>query len=349
MTTSRLSAANRAPILVPAVVTIIAALALTLFAWPQARSGPRDLDLGVAGPPRAVSALGEGIAHADEEFDVSRYPGAAAARTAIEDREVYGALVASRGGTTLLTAPAASPVVAQLLEQTFRASPAPPQTGGPPRATEGPSVVEVVSGSPDDPRGAAFSASILPLILIGVVTGALVWRLGGGARRSIALLLGAGAAGGAAATAIVQGWLGVIEGGILLNAGVLALIVLAIAATVTGLARLFGTAGIGVAVLLFVLIGNPWSGVSSAPEVLPEPLGAIGQLLPPGAGGELLRGVAFFDGAGTAGALAVLFVWAVLGIGAVTVAGRGALVRAPAGRSQIAAPKGPLHRDVADL
>jgi hypothetical protein len=47
-----------------------------------------------------------------------------------------------------------------------------------------------------------------------------------------------------------------------------------------------------------VLVGNPLSGISSAPERLPEPAGALGPLLPPGAGGSLLRSTAFFDGAG---------------------------------------------------
>ena len=38
-----------------------------------------------------------------------------------------------------------------------------------------------------------------------------------------------------------------------------------------------------------VLVGNPFSGVGSAPELLPQPVGGIGQLMPPGAGGNLLR------------------------------------------------------------
>jgi hypothetical protein len=36
----------------------------------------------------------------------------------------------------------------------------------------------------------------------------------------------------------------------------------------------------------------------------------IGQLLPPGAGGNLLRSTGFFDGAGGAEHLTVLAVWA---------------------------------------
>jgi hypothetical protein len=63
---------------------------------------------------------------------------------------------------------------------------------------------------------------------------------------------------------------------------------LAVGGTVAGLAALFGRAGAALGALLVVLVGNPLSGVASAPELPPEPAGAIGQMLPPGAGGSLL-------------------------------------------------------------
>jgi hypothetical protein len=93
-----------------------------------------------------------------------------------------------------------------------------------------------------------------------------------------------------------------------------------VGATVAGLGALFGRAGAALGALLMVLVGNPLSGISSAPELLPEPAGALGQLLPPGAGGTLLRGTAFFDGAGAAAPLAVLAAWATLGLAALWLA-----------------------------
>ena len=69
--------------------------------------------------------------------------------------------------------------------------------------------------------------------------------------------------------------------------------------------------------LVPVLVGNPWSAVSSAPELLPKPAGRIGQLLPPGAGGNLLRSTAFFNNAAASPHLLVLATWAVLGLAAV--------------------------------
>ncbi len=54
--------------------------------------------------------------------------------------------------------------------------------------------------------------------------------------------------------------------------------------------------------------------MAAAPELLPEPWGAVGQLLPPGAGVSLVRSAAFFDGAGTAAPLWTLVAWAVVGL-----------------------------------
>jgi hypothetical protein len=73
--------------------------------------------------------------------------------------------------------------------------------------------------------------------------------------------------------------------------------------------------------------------VGSAPELLPKPVGGIGQLMPPGAGGHLLRSTGFFDGAGAGEHVLVLAVWALAGIALLVVAG---LRRRPATRAALA-------------
>ena len=55
-----------------------------------------------------------------------------------------------------------------------------------------------------------------------------------------------------------------------------------------------------------VFVGNPFSGVATSPDMLPAGAGALGQLLPPGAGGNLLRSTGFFDGAAAGEHVAVL-------------------------------------------
>lgn len=292
------------------IVPVVLAVALSAFAWPNARLGPRDLPLGVAGSAQATRAVERQLAVQGGAFDLHRYASEGEARDAIENREVYGAVVATPDGPTVLTAPAASPLAAALLEHAFVA---PEQPGSAERAR----LVEVVPADEDDPRGAVFGALILPLVLASLVLGTIVALTSRPGLRQAAVLLTASALGGLVAVSMVQSWLGAIGGTWIVNAGVLSLTMLAIASFVAGLAALLGHAGIGLGVAVMMLVGNAWSGLSSAPELLPQPLGTIGQLLPPGAGGNLLRSVAFFDGAGALGHLAVLLVCSSLGLAAI--------------------------------
>ena len=297
----------RALVALVVLVPVLVGLALVAFAWPAARLAPRDLPVGVVAPAAAGAAIEQRLAREGDAVEVHRFADQAEARAAIARREVYGAVVVTPSGTTVLTASAASPLVAQLLQQA--ASP----PGDAPGA-QAARVVDVVPADPDDPRGAALAASVLPLVLGGMAAGLLAWRAGGPAPAAWAALAGASAAAGLVAAGITQGWLGALGGSWLVNAGVLGLTVLAVGAAVAGLAALFGRAGAALGALLMVLVGNPLSGVSSAPELLPQPAGAIGQLLPPGAGGSLLRSTAFFDGAGATGPLVVLAAWVALGL-----------------------------------
>jgi hypothetical protein len=121
--------------------------------------------------------------------------------------------------------------------------------------------------------------------------------------------------------AIIQGWMSVVPGPYLELAAVAGLMSFSVSGVVVGLASVVGRAGIGIAALTMLLIGNPFSAATSAPEMLPQPWGAVGQLLPPGAAASLLRSVAFFDGAGATKPLVVLLAWAadalaLLGVGA---------------------------------
>ncbi|MGV9881626.1 ABC transporter permease [Streptomyces sp. NPDC003006] len=303
-------------VLVPALV----ALALWAFAWPAARTAPRDLPLGVAGPAAAAGPITQQLSWHEGAFEIHRYADEAAARSAIEERSAYGAIVATRQGPKLLTATAASPVVAQLLEKAVRD-----------QAPKGSAVptVDVVPAPTADPRGSALGSSVLPLAIAGVAAGALVTLRGLRGIHAVTALAVAAVLVGAVAAALAHSWLGIITGNWWAEAGVLGLSTLAVSATVAGLGALVGPAGIGVGALLMVLLGNPFSGVTSAPRMLPEPVGFLGQLLPPGAGGSLLRSVSFFDGAQAAAPALTLGAWALLGLTTVlllTLRGR----RAPA-------------------
>jgi hypothetical protein len=316
MTTQKTSGHRHpSPLAALVIVPVVVAIVLTLFAWPSARLEPRDLPVGVAGPAAAVGKLEQQLAADPDAFDVHRYANEAEAREAIEDREVYGAFVATPAGPKVLSSTAASPAVAQLL--------------GHAAAETGATSEDVVAAE----HGAALPSSVLPLVIAGLLAGIAASLLASSALGLAGLLLGMSALVGLAAAGIVQSWLDVIEGAWIVNAGVLGLTVLAIGSTVAGLYALFGGAGIGVAAALMVFVGNPFSGAGSAPELLPEPAGGIGQLLPPGAGANLLRSTGFFDGAAAGAPMTVLLAWALGGLALL------ALATARSGRPSAAAAR----------
>ncbi|QUC60411.1 ABC transporter permease [Streptomyces sp. A2-16] len=300
---------TRRMIAIIVLVPLLAALALWAFAWPAARTAPRDLPLGVAGPAAATAQVEQGLRQHEGAFEIHRYADEAAARAAIEDRTVYGAVVVTAQGPELLTASAASPVVAQLLQQAVTQQAA---AGG-----AEVKVVDVVPTPAADPRGAVLSSSVLPLALAGIVAGAVVTLLGLRGVRAVTALVLSAALVGTVAVALTHSWLGALTGNWWAEAGALALATLAVSAAVAGLAALVGTAGIGAVAFLVMFLGNPFSGAASAPRLLPEPAGTIGQWLPPGASATLLRSVSFFDGAAATGPVLTLSWWAALGLGAV--------------------------------
>ncbi|MFD3973714.1 ABC transporter permease [Streptomyces cyaneofuscatus] len=331
------TAPNRRAVAVVLLIPLVVTLALWAFAWPAARIAPRDLPVGVAGAAPAADQLGQRFEQREGAFEVHRFDDEAAAREAIEDRVVYGAVVAGPEGPHVLTATAASPVVAQLLREAVTAA-----------APEGAQVrvTDVVAAPSGDPRGSALGASVLPLALAGMGAGAAVTMLGLRGARAALTLTGAAALVGLAAAAVTHSWLGVITGDWWTEAGVLGLTVLAIGSAVAGLSALLGPRGLGVAALLMILLGNSFSGVTSAPHLLPEPVGTIGQWLPPGAGGSLLRSVAFFDGSAAGGPALTLALWSALGLAAVLVAGRRGAGAAAGGPAEQAEPA-PVARETA--
>jgi hypothetical protein len=319
------------------VLLLTAALTVLFLAFslPAVNSGPHDVPIGVAGPEAATTSLTSSLEQAQPgAFDVTAYPDADTLRAAVLNREIYGGLVPATDGLTVVTASAASPAVAQTLSavgsRVAAASNLPVTTR------------DVAPLPPDDPRGAGFAALALPLTLGGmlpaVALGAVL------ARRPLAQGLTALAfslVAGLTVAAILRFWFGSLTGDTWAVAGVIALGMAAISLTVLGLQALLGHAGLGLGAALFVLLGTPLSGLTSAPELLPAGWGAAGQLLPPGATGSLLRSTAFFDDAAVGTPLLVMGSWVVAGL--LLLAG-GAAVQARRARSApVPTPRTGVH------
>ena len=315
-----------AALLLATVVTVLAALLVPMFAAPAANLAPRDLPIVVAGPAPAATALADRLSTAQPgAFDITIVADAASADAALRERRAYAAFVAGADGVALHTASAASPTVAALITQAAQ------QLGNAP-----PAVTDVVPADPDDPRGAGFAAGFLPLALTGLLVGILLAFVVRSRWAQLAGLIAYAVLSGLAGALVLRSWLGVVPGNLLADAAVVGLFSLALAAMLAGLGALLGRAGLALGVVLIFLVGNPLSAVAAAPQLLPQPWGEVGQWLPIGAGGKLLRSVAFFDGAGGAQAAWILAGYALVGLVLVLV-GRAVVRPAPATSAAAAA------------
>jgi hypothetical protein len=239
-------------------------------------------------------------------FQITYYPGEQALRDAIRNRNVYGGIAFGADGPSMLIATGGSPMIAQMLTQIGAGI---AQQEGVPLRTE-----DLAPPTADDPRGAGLAASALPITLAGLLPAIVlmfvlkceVWT------RFTAVGVASGVAGLTIA-ALLRWVLGSVEGNVWGVAAGLTLGVLASGLTLLGLASMFGHVGSGLGALTALLVGNPLSGLNSAPELLPQGWGEAGQWLPQGATATLLRSTAFFGGAGAAIPAVVLTCWALAG------------------------------------
>jgi len=296
-----------APLLAVTVIALVQMCLVLLFAWSSSRATPHELPVAVAGPTASVQGLAAGLQQARPgALAITALSDDAAARSAVTERRVYGAVVLGQGGATVYTATAASPAVAQALAELL---PAVLQKAVPGAAV---TVTDLAPAPVDDPRGAAFAGGLIPLVVTSIAAGAAVGLLAGSRRSRVVALLGFAVLAGAVSNAALSG-LGVLPGSGSAEAGVLALACLAVAGATAGLVALAGVAGAGLSILVVFFFGFPFSGATSAWRLMPTPWGLLAQYLPVGALNTALRSVAFFGGAGATGALMVLAGWAVVG------------------------------------
>lgn len=298
---------------------------------------PHDVPIAIVGPPTltlpAAQTIGE---RSGDSFELRIGSDPAAAREAIDDRDVFAALLVGARGDRLLVASAASALIAEDLPAQLRAAEPPGRTLR---------VTDVKPLPPSDPRGISPFYLMVGWLVGGYLGATILGLARGGAARSprlaalrmVALAVYA-VASGVLGTLIVQQAVGALEGETLALIGVGTLLVFATGAATSALQSLLGIAGTALAIVLFVAIGNPASGGVFAAELLPHPWQDIGALLPPGAGTTLVRNVIYFDGSAVGGALLVLAAYAVVGaLITVAVGGR----RATAGPTEAEAAAAP--------
>ncbi|MFF8644466.1 DUF3533 domain-containing protein [Streptomyces sp. NPDC015345] len=121
-------------------------------------------------------------------------------------------------------------------------------------------------------------------------------------------------AGGLGGAIIIGPILGALPGSVMGLWGLGALVVFGVGAITLALQALTGIVGIGLAVLIIVIGGNPSAGGAFPLPMLPAFWKAIGPWLPPGAGTWSARSIAYFEGNALTGPLLVLAAWALVGV-----------------------------------
>jgi len=291
--------------LLPRVVAVgvaLIAMFVFFFVTPGHEPGPNGLPVAVAGQSAASDSLAARLE--SQDFRVVRVTHAAAAREKIEDRDAYGAFVGEPRSQRLLVVSAASVPVAQTLE-------------GAATAANVRNVSDVNPIDADDPNGATLNLFVLALVVSSIVS-ALVAVLMVPRLRALGPRVAASAAVALLGALVAVGILkaeGALPGSFLAEVGIVAFAILAITISSAGLIRVIGRWGAIAAFLILLMLGNPASGLASAPEMLPTPWHPLGMFFPSGALGSALRGAAYFDGASVVGPLLVLTAYIAVGLG----------------------------------
>ncbi|MFJ5774473.1 DUF3533 domain-containing protein [Streptomyces sp. NPDC093094] len=300
------------------VIGVLALQLLFIASYVGALHDPelKDVPFGVAAPPAVAD---QAVAR------LERLPGSpldpraagdrAAARQQILDRDIDAALVVDPAGTkdTLLVATGGGRTLALALDTLVTTL----------EKSQG-RTVRTVDVAPASSRD--FNALSSFYLVIGWCVGgylcASILAISAGARPANptrgAIRLGTMAlvsiVGGLGGAVIVGPVLGALPGGVVALWWLGALVTFAVGAATLALQGLVGVIGIGLAILLVVIAGNPSAGGALPPPMLPPFWHAIGPFLPPGAGTWSARSIAYFDSNDMTGSLLVLGAWALAGV-----------------------------------
>lgn len=283
-----------------AAAAVLAVIVLA-FLWPSVTSTPHAIPVAVVGDSSALPP------ELSARFDFDTVAGRDSAIDAIESREAYGAIVLG-AEPEVLAASADGPAVRQMLDAVAVQLKAP--------------VVDIVPLSVADSGGTALSAMAFPLVIGGIVGGAVISMLVRGTARRLVATIAYGLAAGVVVVLITHTWFGIVEGSAVALTPAVGATVLSISALIVGLTSVIGPAGIAAGAVLMMFIGNQISGSTVPWQFLPEPWGAVGQYFPPGAGATLVRNLSYFPEASNVQPWSVLIAWSAAGVALMAVGHR---------------------------
>ncbi|MFJ4684088.1 DUF3533 domain-containing protein [Streptomyces sp. NPDC091377] len=277
---------------------------------------PKDVPFGVVAPAATAERTATRLDRlAGSPLDARVVTDEASARDQILNRDLDGALITdpARPTDTLLVASGGGTVLAASLERLV----------GTVEKSEGRAIrtVDVAPTSSQDFNGLSSFYLVVGWCVGGYLCASIL-AISTGARpanpRRALIRLGAMAlvsvVGGLGGALIVGPILDALPGGVAALWGLGALITFAVGAATLALQGVFGIVGIGLAILLVVIAGNPSAGGAFPYPMLPPFWQAIGPALPPGAGTWAARSISYFDGNHLTASLLVLSAWALAGI-----------------------------------
>jgi hypothetical protein len=243
------------------------------------------------------------------------------ARSAVLHQRVRAALVMDPQHPRLIVASAASMLeTAALKEMVGRAV-------GPGATLEAEDVRPLPRG---DSKGLSPVFVTFGVTTASLVAGSALAVLGRRLRAGtvLAALLGLGVLAGLSIAVLADPLIGALPRAFWPLAGLVALLAVAVAASMCGLGRLAGPPGLALGVLVILLLALSAGGGPLGFYVLPEFFRAISQWLPAGAAMTAIRHAVYFSGERTLHPVVVLAVWAAGGLLTVAV-GRLRISRAP--------------------
>jgi hypothetical protein len=277
---------------------------------------PHRIRVAVVAPQEAAGELAAKLdALPGGPLEASVAGSEADARAMIRGDEAVGALVVDPRGNRdrLLVAGAAGGALSGALEEVIELVEA-----GQERTVAVEDVVPLQGG---DYRGLTAFYLVVGWLVCGYLLAALLGIMAGSrtttlreAGDRLTLVAAYSVAAGIGGALIVGPLLGAMTGAFAGVAGVGALVVFAAGAVTIALEELLGIVGIGVAVLVFVVLGNPSAGGAYQAELLPGFWRAIGDLLPNGAAVEALRRIVYFGGDGAGIPVLTIVIWCVIAV-----------------------------------
>ncbi len=182
-------------------------------------------------------------------------------------------------------------------------------------------VIDAVPAQPGDSRGLTGFYLVVGWLVGGYLAAALISIVHGATpsnlRRADIRLTGVALysiVSGLGGALIIGPWLGALTGHVLALWGVGTLLVFTAITVTMALEALAGLVGIGLAVLLFVVIGNPSAGGAYPAPLLPGFWRAVSSYIPNGAGVQAVRRIVYFGGHGIAGNLILIAIYAAVGL-----------------------------------